>query len=54
MIRESHYRLYTLHVSKIAELRGLTSEEWLGATYDNAMKVFGLDEDKIRFKKSSL
>ena len=36
---------YTRYVvDKIAELRGLTSEEVAMATYDNAMRIFGLDE----------
>ena len=36
---------YTRYVvDKIAELRGLTSEEVARATYDNAMRIFGLDE----------
>ena len=36
---------YTRYVvDKIAELRGLTSEEVAGATYDNAMRIFCLDE----------
>ena len=36
---------YTRYVvDMIAELRGLTSEEVARATYDNAMRIFGLDE----------
>ena len=36
---------YTRYVvDKIDELRGLTSEEVARATYDNAMRIFGLDE----------
>ncbi|EHJ52147.1 hydrolase, TatD family [Streptococcus macacae NCTC 11558] len=36
---------YTRYVvDKIAELRGLTTEEVAQATYDNAMRVFGLKE----------
>ena len=36
---------YTRYVvDKIAELRGLTSAEVARATYDNAMRIFGLDE----------
>ena len=36
---------YTRYVvDKIAELRGLTSEEIARVTYDNAMRIFGLDE----------
>ena len=31
-------------VDKIAELRGLTSEEIARVTYDNAMRIFGLNE----------
>ena len=36
---------YTRYVvDKIAELRGLTSEEVARVTYDNAMRIFGLNE----------
>ena len=36
---------YTRYVvDKIAELRGLTSEEVARATYDNAMRIFGLND----------
>lgn len=36
---------YTRYVvDKIAELRGLTSEEIARVTYDNAMRIFGLNE----------
>ena len=42
---------YTRYVvDKIAELRGLTSERLLRATYDNAMRIFGL-MNKIKIQE---
>lgn len=38
------YRYTRYVVDKIAELRGLTSEEIARVTYDNAMRIFGLNE----------
>ena len=42
--RENHTAYTRYVVDKIAELRGLTTEEVAQATYDNAMRVFGLKD----------